>query len=477
MLFNSFQFLLFLPLIVIVYYLTVGKYRWIVLLIASYYFYASWNIFYLIIIATSTFIVWTVGREISRNSKNKSLLIVGISVPLLILFFFKYYNFFSENISLIIIYFNQGNYESKLDVILPVGISFYTFQLLSYLVDIKNEKIKSEPNLARFALYVSFFPQLVAGPIERASNLIPQLRQNFKASINQMRFGINLIIVGFFKKLVIADNISFIVNKIYDSPELYGGTVLCFGTFLFAIQIYCDFSGYSDIAIGTAKLFGINLMDNFKAPYFSSSITEFWRRWHISLSTWFKDYVYIPLGGNRRIKWRWYFNLIVTFLLSGLWHGANWTFIAWGGVHGFYLILYLQLEKTKWFNSNNFSVLFIKKVLTFTLVCFAWVFFRSNEISGAFLVFSKILNYKIFFGFNELILFLKNTQGLSIFHTTISLIMILILVAYDFFIYKGYDIINIPNGIFRLVMLSCIFILILIFGAFSRQSEFIYFQF
>jgi len=341
MLFNSIEFIIFFPIVVAAYFALPGKFRWILLLIASYYFYMCWNYNYIILILISTFIDYFAGLGMGKTKvqlKKNLLLILSLTANLGLLFFFKYLNFFSVNLNAffdqINIFYNVPQY----DYLLPVGISFYTFQTLSYTIDVYSGKKEPEKHFGIFALYVSFFPQLVAGPIERSTRLLPQFYKHYKIDYVRIRDGVLLMVWGFFKKVVIADRLSEYVNTVYNNADNYGGFHDIIATFFFGTQIYCDFSGYSDIAIGSAMVLGYDLMLNFRRPYLSRSIKEFWSRWHISLSTWFRDYLYIPLGGNRVVKWRWYYNLFITFLISGLWHGANWTFVVWGALHGFYLL-------------------------------------------------------------------------------------------------------------------------------------------
>ena len=356
MLFNSLEFIIFFPIVVAAYFALKPKYRWILLLLASYYFYMAWNYKYIVLILISTTIDYFAGINIHRSNNprtRKALLLVSLVANLGLLFFFKYFNFFGDSINYLFdkinIFYNIPAYH----YLLPVGISFYTFQTMSYTIDIYNGKQEPERHFGRFALFVSFFPQLVAGPIERSVNLLPQFRKHYDFDYERVKNGILLMVWGFFKKVVIADRLAEYVNMVYNHPHDFGGLHNMIATFFFSFQIYCDFSGYSDIAIGSAMIMGYTLMTNFRRPYFSMSIREFWQRWHISLSTWFRDYVYIPLGGNRVVKWRWYYNLFITFLVSGLWHGAEWTFVIWGALHGFYLIFAIWTTKLRE-NFNRF---------------------------------------------------------------------------------------------------------------------------
>ncbi|NMM47236.1 MBOAT family O-acyltransferase [Marinigracilibium pacificum] len=401
MLFNSLHFAFFFPLVVGIFFFLKPKHRQILLLIASYYFYMSWKAEYIILILLSTFIDYFVANSIESTdsaSRRRFFLMISVISNLGILFFFKYFNFFSSNVQDVINIFNIDYDVPVLQVLLPVGISFYTFQTMSYTIDVYRKQQEAEKNIFTFALYVSYFPQLVAGPIERPRQLLPQLKQDAKFDYNRVTSGLRLMAWGFFKKLVVADRAAMIVNEIYNNPDEFKGWYVIVASVLFAYQIYCDFSGYSDIAIGTARIMGVELMKNFERPYFSKSISEFWKRWHISLSTWFRDYVYIPLGGNRTSRPKWYMNLFITFLVSGLWHGANWTFVVWGALHGFYLIFAIVYEKPK---AKINQIIGLDKVprlygkiqllTTFILVLIGWVFFRANNISDAFVLLSNSL--------------------------------------------------------------------------------------
>ena len=330
MFFNSLEFAVFFPIVVGLYLLTPERFRWTLLLAASYYFYAAWKAEYLILILVSTLIDYTVALRMEKASnpaKRRSWLIVSLCSNLGILFSFKYFNFFNDSVRTVFDQFNIFYDVPAFEVLLPVGISFYTFQTLSYTIDVYRGQRPAERHIGIFALYVAFFPQLVAGPIERSTRLLPQFFKKVELTYERTVDGLRLMLWGFFKKLVIADRVGAYVDVVYASPDDHSGMTVLIATYFFAFQIFCDFSGYSDIAIGSARILGYDLMDNFRRPYFSKSISEFWRRWHISLSTWFRDYVYIPLGGNRVVKWRWYYNLMVVFVVSGLWHGANWTFV------------------------------------------------------------------------------------------------------------------------------------------------------
>lgn len=392
-LFNSWQFFLFLLIVALLYFIFPYRHRWIVLLLASYYFYICWKPEYGILLIISTCIDYFSGIMMGREElkeKRKKYLIISIISNLGLLFTFKYYNFFNLSITSFLTNFNIFYNLPYSQLLLPVGISFYTFQTLSYSIDVYHGKINPEKRFGIFALYVVFFPQLVAGPIERASRLLPQFYNKYDFDYKRVTDGLKLIVWGLFKKVVIADRLSVFVEQVYGTPYEYQGISLIIATVFFAFQIYCDFSGYSDIAIGSAQILGFKLMDNFRRPYFSKSIPEFWQRWHISLSTWFRDYLYIPLGGNRVGKWRWYFNLFITFLISGLWHGANWTFVIWGALNGTYILLTIWSQDIRniYVNKlklNRFPYLYkiLQVATTFSLTCFAWVFFRAKNLSEA----------------------------------------------------------------------------------------------
>ena len=409
MLFNSFDFAIFLPIVFIIYWFLLYKNLKLqnaFILLASYIFYGWWDWRFLLLIAFSTFTDFLFGILICyQNDKKRKKLFLALSllVNLGILGYFKYFNFFVENFIATFTFFGYSLEGEYVDVILPVGISFYTFQTLSYSIDIYRNKLTPTRNFIEFAAYVSFFPQLVAGPIERATNLLPQFQSKRAFNPIQASNGLRQILWGLVKKIMIADNCARIVNPIFESPEAYNGSTLLLGAILFAFQIYGDFSGYSDIAIGTARLFGFNLMQNFAFPYFSRDIGEFWRRWHISLSTWFRDYVYIPLGGSKFGKLTTVRNTLAIFLVSGFWHGANWTFIIWGFLHA---ILFLPLILLKHHRHHLdvvagqralptlLEVFFI--LLNFILVCLLWVIFRAESLSDAVVYLQKIFTESLF---------------------------------------------------------------------------------
>jgi len=400
MVFNSLVFYCFLPLVFAVYWAI--PIEWLrgrnsFLLIASYVFYGWWDWRFLSLIAASSLVDFVAAQRIEKTQSEqarKTWLGVSLGFNMGMLAVFKYYNFFVGEFYRLFGLTDSG--YSTLDIILPVGISFYTFQTLSYTIDVYRKEMKPTNNLIDFAAYVSFFPQLVAGPIERAKHLLPQFANVKTFNLDQARNGFRLIIWGLFKKVVIADTLAMLVNQLYADVGAYDGLSLVLGTIFFAFQIYCDFSGYSDIAIGCAKLLGFELMSNFRFPYFSRDIAEFWRRWHISLSTWFRDYLYIPLGGSRSTRLISIRNVFVIFLVSGLWHGANWTFIVWGGIHA---LLFLPLFVSGANRKHTTSVIgdsgFVLKewlglMMTFIGVCVGWVFFRSETIGHALSYFSAL---------------------------------------------------------------------------------------
>ena len=389
MLFNSFTFIVFFITVSILYFIIPHSVRWVLLLAASFVFYMAWNPYLIVLILFTIFVNYFSALRIyseKRKRHKKRILIFSMLVDFGLLFIFKYLGFMND--TLLALFGNNWPVET-LNIILPMGISFYTFQAASYTIDVYRGDIKPERHFGIFALFVMFFPQLVAGPIERSRNLLPQFYEKHGFDAHRVVSGIRIMLWGFFKKIVIADRAAIAVNTIYNSAFDYKGLYLTAATVLFAFQIYCDFSGYSDIAKGCARVLGFDLMDNFKNPYLSKSIKEFWRRWHISLSTWFMDYVYIPLGGNREGEAKKDRNLLITFLVSGLWHGANWTFVLWGGLHGIYQVIgqltlgmRRRVKKLLHLYDNKIGGL-ISVIITFGLVCFGWIFFRANTASDA----------------------------------------------------------------------------------------------
>jgi alginate O-acetyltransferase complex protein AlgI len=474
MLFNTFEFLIFFFSVLIVFFSVPQKRRWFVLLLASYFFYGYWKPSYLILIAGSTIADYLLSNAIGKSKndrKRKKLLSTSLILNLSLLFAFKYFDFLADSFNEILTT-SDNSYKIKLlNLALPVGISFYTFQTMSYTIDVYNRKIKPEKHFGIFALFVSFFPQLVAGPIERASNLLPQFKKDTFIDYDRFASGAQLILWGLLKKALIADRVGLIANEIFNNHEDYQGFTLIIGVICFAFQIYCDFSGYSDIAIGTARVFGYDLMKNFKSPYFASSLTDFWRRWHISLSTWFKDYVYIPIGGNKVLKWRWYFNLWITFLISGIWHGANWTFVLWGAIHGFGLVIENILSYKR---SDKF--LLFKKLWIFSLICLAWIFFRANTISDAFTIIGNILSFD-HYNTSQLSLYIVPTSKNAVFSMDFILayagIFTLLFTEHQLIVKNRWRLI--PKNI-KLVLFSVATVAFLLLGVFDI-NEFIYFQF
>ena len=389
MLFNSLAFAVFLPIVFAAYWLLPHRLRWILLLCASYYFYMSWNVKYVVLILLTTVVSWLAAIGIERSAttrQKKGCVAAAALLSLGVLFVFKYFNFAMESLAALARLIAIPLQPVTLKLLLPVGISFYTFQTLSYVVDVYRGDCPAEKHFGKYALFVSFFPQLVAGPIERTNNLLPQLKGEHTFCYDKASYGLKLMAWGFFKKIIVADTLAVYVNNIYGSVTAYSGFVLIAASVFFAFQIYCDFSGYSDIAIGTAKLLGIDLMQNFKSPYFAASVKEFWSRWHISLSTWFRDYVYIPLGGNRCGKVRHKLNLLLTFLVSGLWHGANWTFVIWGALHG--AVQAVEACFTSGRKERKGLGRWVRVLLVFAFTTAAWVFFRAENLSQAIHVFT-----------------------------------------------------------------------------------------
>ncbi|MBI2890073.1 MAG: MBOAT family protein [Nitrospirae bacterium] len=391
--FNSLGFLVFFPMVVVFFFAAPHRLRWALLLGASYYFYAAWKPAYGLLVLLSTLIDYYAALRISRieNRRTRRLfLFFSLFSNLGMLAFFKYYNFFSHSLNSVLRLADSTVSLPEHNFLLPVGISFYTFQTLSYTFDVYRGTQRAEQHLGIFALYVSFFPQLVAGPIERAGRLLPQFRDRQRFDYTLATSGLSLMAWGFFKKLAIADRLGVVVNHVYANPADGNGPQFVLATFCFALQIYCDFSGYVDIGIGSARVLGFHLSPNFERPYAAESISDFWRRWHMSLSAWFRDYVYLPLGGRKVSFARWSLNVFVVFLASGLWHGASWTFVIWGGLHGLYMVgaRVTQTYRTTWAERCGLSRhpgvhRRIRIGVTFVLVCFAWIFFRANTVPDA----------------------------------------------------------------------------------------------
>ena len=482
MLFNSIDFAIFLPVVFILYWFFCQrnlKLQNLLIVVASYVFYGWWDWRFLSLIIFSTIVDYSIGIALSReNNQNRRRVFLWLSlvVNLGFLGFFKYYNFFLDNLVSAFTFFGTELKASSLKIILPVGISFYTFQTLSYTIDVYKRKLTPTKDFMAFSAFVSFFPQLVAGPIERATNLLPQFFKNRKFEYDKAVDGLRQMLWGFFKKVVIADNCALFANEFFNNHSDYGGSALFLGALFFTFQIYGDFSGYSDIAIGTARLFGFDLKQNFAFPYFSRDIAEFWRRWHISLSTWFRDYLYIPLGGSRggtSMKIR---NTFVIFIVSGFWHGANWTFIIWGALNAIYFLPLLLAKK----NRSNIEVVakgsvlpkfkdLVQIIVTFLLTVIAWVFFRADSVAHA-IDYLKIIFSESMFSYP---VFENRTQALEV------LVLIAFLLCVEWF---GRDSkfgieklgLNWNRG-FRLSFYLGIVILIFLF--IGKEQEFIYFQF
>jgi alginate O-acetyltransferase complex protein AlgI len=476
MLFNSFSFLIFFIGVTSLYFTLPHKFRWMLLLVASCVFYMFFIPAYLLILLFTICIDYAAGILIEESSSNrrKKFLWMSIVANVAVLSVFKYYNFLNDNITALLHLTAVKNPIPYLDIILPIGLSFHTFQAMSYTIEVYRGHQKAERNAGIFALYVMFYPQLVAGPIERPQNLLHQFREKHTIEYQRIVDGLKLMVWGLFKKVVIADRLAPLVDLVYSDPGNHYGWSVVIATTLFAFQIYCDFSGYSDMAIGAARVMGFKLMTNFRTPYFATSISKFWKRWHISLSTWFKDYLYIPLGGNKVGKSRWYFNLFITFLISGIWHGANWTFIAWGALHGFYLVFaivtqhqrklvneFLGLHKFK----SGFNAL--QSFIVFVLVAFAWIFFRAASINDAFMLIKNMT--------------LSDPSELKIF-ATYEFITAIFLTAILLFAEKLLgnhsltDVINKQTKALRWSLYVLVCFMILNFGVFGG-SNFIYFQF
>jgi alginate O-acetyltransferase complex protein AlgI len=477
MLFNSIEFLIFLPVCFIIYWFVLQRYLKLqnaFILVASYFFYGWWDYRFLALIAFSTLVDFAIGIAISNSSvrsRKRLLLLLSLLVNLGLLGFFKYYNFFID--SWVDAFNSLGvvMHKSTLNIILPVGISFYTFQTLSYTIDVYRGKLQASRHLINFAAYVAFFPQLVAGPIERATNLLPQFSRKRVFKEDQAISGIHLILWGLFQKVVIADSCAPYVNSIFDNYENMNSASLILGAVYFAFQIYGDFAGYSNIAIGTARLLGFDLMRNFNHPYFSRDMAEFWRRWHISLSTWFRDYLYIPLGGSRGSKWMQLRNVMLIFIVSGFWHGANWTFIFWGFLHALFFLPILLIDK----NRKNLDQVAKGTLLpslrelgqmsfTFILACIAWVFFRAPSFMDA-VNYIKIMSTNARFGIQYLNIERYNVE---------MLLIIFIFIGLEWF-HRQYE--HPFMGKWKWFKITAVLVMLLTLGVYSNHQDFIYFQF
>lgn len=483
MLFNSIDFAIFLPIIFILYWFVTNrslKLQNLLIVTASYIFYGWWDWRFLSLILFSTIVDFSVGLGLSKQEnkrKRKILLWISILANIGLLGFFKYYNFFLDNFITAFSFFGTEIKGNSLNIILPVGISFYTFQTLSYTIDVYKKKLEPTKNFIAFAAFVSFFTQLVAGPIERATNLLPQFYKKRTFEYSKAVDGLRQILWGFFKKIVIADNAAEIANQIFNNSADYSGSTLLLGALFFAFQIYGDFSGYSDIAIGTSRLFGFDLRRNFAFPYFSRDIAEFWRRWHISLSTWFRDYIYIPLGGSRGGTWMKIRNTFAIFIVSGFWHGANWTFVVWGILNAIYFLPLMLLNK----NRVNTDIIaqgkylpsikeFSKMSITFGLTILAWIFFRAESIGHALSYLSTIFSASIFA--------FPHFLGMRLALITALLIIVFCIIEWlgreEQFAIANFT--KVKSNFIRYSLYVAIVFLILALGNFD-ENEFIYFQF
>jgi alginate O-acetyltransferase complex protein AlgI len=482
MLFNSFAFLIFFPVVTVGYFLLPHRWRWLWVLAASVYFYMAFIPAYILILCFTILIDYVAGISISRSQgrRRKLFLVMSLCANIGVLAFFKYFNFLNANLEALA-QFLRWNYPIEyLGILLPIGLSFHTFQSMSYTIEVYKGRYPPERHIGMLALYVLFFPQLVAGPIERPQRLLPQFYVKHDFDSARVTDGLRLMLWGFFKKIVIADQLALFVNPVYNNVTAYGGGVLVLATVLFAYQIYCDFSGYTDIARGAARVMGIELVKNFEQPYLSTSVADFWHRWHMSLSSWFRDYVYIPLGGNRVAPWRWYFNILVTFLISGLWHGASWTFVIWGGLNGIYLLaeiwtakLRARFNQATGLDKHHLLHTTVQVVITFVLVCFSWVFFRANNLSDAVYVITHL-----FRGWNV------TTVQVAEFSSAVRLAVLVALAAIIFMETvewlqrtKNLEFKFLQQPVWlRWASYYALVMCILLFGNFSQQ-QFIYFQF
>jgi alginate O-acetyltransferase complex protein AlgI len=479
MLFNSLEFLIFFPLVTAMYFLLPHQWRWFLLLMASCVFYMFFIPYYILILLVTILIDYFAGIwiEDSTGKKRKWYLWMSIISTCMVLFVFKYYNFFIGNFNEVASLIGWNYSLDILKIILPIGLSFHTFQSLSYVVEVYRGNQKAERHFGIYSLYVMFYPQLVAGPIERPQNILHQFYEKHKPNYPDFSRGIQLMIWGLFKKVVIADNVSTMVDALYAHPEDVSGIWLLFGSYLFAVQIYCDFSGYSDMAIGAARVMGFRLMENFNTPYISKSIREFWGRWHISLSTWFRDYLYIPLGGNRLGEWKTNRNLLLVFAISGFWHGANWTFIIWGALHGVYLVIENGLKKVKWFSQYILSekrwVRIVGATIIFQFVVFGWIFFRANSVQHAWQIITRIATLAPSKEFIPAALSMFGPIGILLKAGLVALFLLVDPAVYK--VSKGAIGVKMNSNL-KLVLFSVLLAAIVLFGYWG-DVEFIYFQF
>lgn len=494
MLFNSINFIVFFPIVIFFYFLIPKRFRYLWLLAASYFFYMCWNAKYAVLLLYSTAITYISGLLIDRcdrkgyaEKSKKFYVAMSFVMNLSLLFLFKYFDFAVDNINFILAKCNLELITPGFDLLLPVGISFYIFQALSYTMDVYRKEIYVEKNFFKYALFVSFFPQLVAGPIERSKNLLRQIGREIPFSYENFRRGLLIMLWGYFQKIVIADRIGLLVDTVYGDVDKYQGGYFLLASVLFAVQIYCDFSGYSLIAVGAAKVMGFELMENFDCPYFAKSVAEFWRRWHISLTSWFRDYLYIPLGGNRKGTARKYLNIMIVFLVSGLWHGAQWTYVIWGGFNGLFQVVGsilspLRKKAAKFFRvkENSFGHRLMKTFVTFVLVDFTWIFFRAGSVRDALHIIKSICTvYNPWIFIDDSIYQL----GLSQKQFHLLIFSLAILVAADWLKYKKIDILDklLKQDIwYRWPVYITGILFVLIFGIWGNAYDaqaFVYFQF
>jgi alginate O-acetyltransferase complex protein AlgI len=472
MLFNSLQFAVFFIVVTTTFFLIPDKHRWKLLLLSSCFFYMSFVPVYILILGFTIVIDYFAGIfiEKSHGQKRKSFLVISIISNVLVLAVFKYYNFLNDNLSSFMGSVGYQNRIPYLSILLPIGLSFHTFQAMSYTIEVYRGKWKAEKHFGIYALYVMFYPQLVAGPIERPQNVLPQFHSKHEFQYDDVVRGLQQMLWGLFKKVVIADRLAIYVNAVYNNPDKHNAMTLSVATIFFAFQIYCDFSGYSDIALGAARVMGYRLMVNFRRPYLAKSIKEFWSRWHISLSTWFRDYLYFPLGGNKVAVPRWYLNIFIVFLVSGFWHGANWTFIIWGALHGIYQIGSVVFKRFNTANLLGYRPLtnFLHVLITFMLVSFAWIFFRANTVHDALLISRNILTFKggsLFIG-----------QPAVFFYCVLWIPLLIITEYIQEYYPEKVKIFNNPVPLIRYSGYATVIILILLFGVIDG-AQFIYFQF
>lgn len=491
MLFNSYQFMVFFPIALLILFVIPKRMRRVWLLVCSLFFYACWSPKYLMLLLTSIVVTYVCGLVFDKTEHKKAVMIVGLLINFGILFFFKYFNFFVDSLNGVFSRLGNIQIDSRFDVILPVGISFYTFQAVGYMIDVYKGKIKPEKSFVRYALFVSFFPQLVAGPIERSENILNQIdeiRDKKLWDYERIKKGIHYMAWGYFLKLVVADRLSIIADEVFENYSSYGTIVLIIGAIAFSLQIYCDFASYSTIAIGSASIMGIKLMENFDTPYLSMSIKEFWRRWHISLSTWFRDYLYIPLGGSRCSRIKRYRNILITFLVSGLWHGANWTFVVWGGLHGLYQIIGDILQPIR----NRINTIFHTKtesmgyklgriIGTFALTAFAWIFFRAESLSKALSYIMRMFTHGDLWVLTDGDIYIQGFDHVQMFVLMISLLVIIIASILRYHTSMKFDELVASQGtVFQMVVMYLLIMFIVIFGKYGPSEEmkaFLYFQF